>query len=77
MRVDADEHDVLKPQLAVLDLGDVIEFVVDELEQTGFITFGKVKSRNYYGAKMSAINITIPGLFDIDLGWLESQIYPK
>ena len=60
-----------------LRIGDVIEFVVDELEQTGFITFGKVKSRNYYGAKMSAINITIPGLFDIDLGWLESQIYPK
>ncbi len=60
-----------------LRIGDVIEFVVDELEQTGFITFGKVKSRNYYGAKLSAINITIPGLFDIDLGWLESQIYPK
>lgn len=60
-----------------LRIGQVIEFVVDELDQTGFITFGDVHSRNYYGAKMSAINITIPGLFDIDLGWLESQIYPK
>ena len=25
LRVDADEHDVLEPQLAVLDLGDVFE----------------------------------------------------
>ncbi len=65
----------IKP--ANLRIGDVIEFVVDELDQTGFITFGKVKSRNYYGSKVSAINITIPGLFDVDLGWLESQIYPK
>ena len=60
-----------------LKIGDVIEFVVDNLDQTGFITFGKVRGRNYYGAKLSAINITIPGLFNIDLGWLESQIYPK
>lgn len=80
-----------KPQFQVLDIvkdgesimpknlkiGDVIEFVVDNLDQTGFITFGKVRSRNYYGSKLSAINITIPGLFNIDLGWLESQIYPK
>lgn len=60
-----------------LPIGGVVEFVVDELDKTGFITFGKVRSRNYYGAKMSAINITIPDLFKVDLGWLESQIYPK
>lgn len=60
-----------------LPIGGVVEFVVDELDKTGFITFGKVRSRNYYGAKMSAININIPGIFKIDLGWLESQIYPK
>lgn len=57
--------------------GGVVEFVVDNLDKTGFITFGKLRDRNYYGAKLSAINITIPGLFNIDLGWLESQIYPK
>lgn len=70
-------HDGESIKPANLRIGDVIEFVIEDLDQTGFITFGDVRQRNYYGAKLSAINLTIPGLFDIDLGWLESQIYPK
>lgn len=80
-----------KPQFAVADIlldgesikpanikpGDVVEFTIDELDQQGFIQFGRVHSRNWYGARMSAITLVIPGIFDLDLGWLESQIYPK
>ena len=44
---------------------------------TNFIEFGDVHSTNYFGSKVSAIRVTIPGISTIDLGWLESQIYPK
>lgn len=60
-----------------LKIRQTVEFTIDELQQKGFITFGPRFTRNYYGAKLSALNVVIPGIVDLDLGWLESQIYPR
>ncbi len=60
-----------------LKIRQTVEFAIDELQQKGFITFGPRFTRNYYGAKLSALNVEIPGIVDLDLGWLESQIYPR
>ena len=60
-----------------LKIRETVEFTIDELQQTGFITFGPRFSRNYYGANLSAMNVKIPGILDLDLGWVESKIYPR
>ena len=59
-------------------VGDIVEFVTENVgDGTGIISFGKIRKRNYFGAQVSAVNVTIPGLATLDLGWLESQIYPR
>ncbi|MEP7738774.1 hypothetical protein ABKW28_14060 [Nocardioides sp. 31GB23] len=60
-----------------LKIRETVEFTIDELQQTGFITFGPRFTRNYYGANLSAMNVKIPGILDLDLGWVESKIYPR
>lgn len=62
-----------------LAVRQTVEFTIDELGgEKGFITFGARVSRNWYGAKLSALNLEIPAArLTLDLGWLESQIYPR
>lgn len=60
-----------------LKIGQSVEFAIDELQQKGFITYGPRFTRNYYGSKLSALSVEIPGIVSLDLGWLESQIYPR
>ncbi|MDO3395620.1 hypothetical protein QWJ41_07835 [Nocardioides sp. SOB44] len=62
-----------------LKIRDFVEFTIDELGgEKGFITFGPRYTRNWYGAKLSAVSLAIPSAgIELDLGWLESQIYPR
>lgn len=61
-----------------LKIGQTITFVTEGIgDGTGFITFGPRVTRNHYGAKMTALSVKIGDLASLDLGWLESQIYPK
>ena len=61
-----------------LRIGETVEFVVEQLNNTnGFITFGPRATSNHYGGKLAATRLTIGDIFTLDLGWLESQIYPK
>ncbi|NYD59664.1 hypothetical protein BKA08_003902 [Nocardioides marinisabuli] len=62
-----------------LKIRETVEFTIDELGgEKGFLTFGPRYSRNYYGAKLSALSLEIPAAqLKLDLGWLESQIYPR
>ena len=64
--------------LGGLRIGETVEFVVEQLNNTnGFITFGPRASSNHYGGKLAATRLTIGDIFTLDLGWLESQIFPK
>lgn len=61
-----------------INIGETIEFATEGIGGgTGFITFGPRVTRNHYGAKMTALSVKIGDLASLDLGWLESQIYPK
>ncbi len=60
-----------------LKIGQSVEFPIAALQRNGFITYGPRFTRNYYGAKVSALAVDIPGIVTLDLGWLESQIYAR
>lgn len=61
-----------------LNIGETVSFVVEELNNTnGFITFGPRATSNFYGGKLSATRLQIGDLLTLDLGWLESQIFPR
>lgn len=61
-----------------LKIGQTITFATEGIgDGNGFITFGPRVTRNHYGAKMTALSVKIGDLASLDLGWLESQIYPK
>ncbi len=61
-----------------LRIGETVSFVVEQLNNTnGFITFGPRASSNFYGGKLSAAQLKIGDLLTLDLGWLESQIFPR
>lgn len=61
-----------------LNIGETVSFVVEELNNTnGFITFGPRASSNFYGGKLAATRLQIGDLLTLDLGWLESQIFPR
>ena len=59
----------------------IIEFVDETTGQEGIIEFGvdrTSKNQNFYGKAVSAIRINLIGMGSkIDLGWVESSIYPK
>lgn len=61
-----------------IDVGETITFATEGIgDGNGFITFGPRVSRNHFGAKMTGLSVKIGDLASLDLGWLESQIYPK
>ncbi|WP_300641085.1 hypothetical protein [Nocardioides sp.] len=61
-----------------LGIGETVSFVVEQLNNTnGFITFGPRATSNFYGGKLSATQLKIGDLLTLDLGWLESQIFPR
>lgn len=61
-----------------LKIGETVSFVVEELNNTnGFITFGPRATSNFYGGKLAATRLQIGDLLTLDLGWLESQIFPR
>ncbi len=69
-------EDILPP--GGLRIGETVEFIVEQLNNTnGFITFGPRATSNHYGGKLAATRLTIGDIFTLDLGWLESQIFPK
>jgi hypothetical protein len=64
--------------LGGLRIGETVSFVVEELNNTnGFITFGPRATSNFYGGKLAATRLQIGDLLTLDLGWLESQIFPR
>lgn len=61
-----------------LGIGETVSFVVEQLNNTnGFITFGPRATSNHYGGKLSAARLQVGDIFSLDLGWLESQIFPR
>lgn len=61
-----------------LDINETVSFDIDELPGTqGFITFGPRATSNHFGGKLSAARLQVGDVFTLDLGWLESQIYPR
>ena len=61
-----------------LKIGETVSFIVEELNNTnGFITFGPRATSNFYGGKLAATRLQIGDLLTLDLGWLESQIFPR
>lgn len=59
-------------------IGKTVTFTVEELNNTnGFVTFGPRATNNFYGGKLAATRLQIGNFLTLDLGWLESQIFPR